>query len=84
MWMRTKHDWDKDEDPSSNEKKVSQDSWEGSCFRRQRTRETRITIDLRLDHPQTFRVASPSELLLIASLSFSAMLESLVVVGMYS
>lgn len=28
MWMRTKHDWDKDEDPSSNEKKVNQDSWE--------------------------------------------------------
>lgn len=82
MWMRTKHDWDKDEDPSSNEKKVSQDSWEGRCFRRQKTRETRITIDLiTLKHSESLALV---RLLLIASLSFSAMLESLVVVSMYS
>lgn len=44
MWMRTKRDWDKDEDPPSNEKKGSQDSREGRCLRRQRTRETGITV----------------------------------------
>lgn len=53
MWMRTKRDWDKDEDPPSNEKKVSQDSREGRCLRRQ-TRETGITVgSMTLKHSES-------------------------------